>query len=176
MIQAFILCLVVASCLAGFLHRDLPPFSRYNTFAQIMPVPTYAIRLRAAVADGKEYDIDARAWEPQSTAELVTWLDFEFPKLDPASQERVGKYLLEQANVGRTEVLAGQRLGVFSRYFGPLTAPQHVMFRKIWVSRGDVPQAPFERLMIYREWWDQHERALDPNRYRRDLIYEYPRP
>lgn len=174
-IQGFIVYMLLASCAAGFLHTDLPPFARYNVFAQIMTVPTYAIRIRAVDALAREYDVDARVWEPQSAPELVTWLDFDLPVIPIQSQDRVGQYLLNQTNTARLRLLAGRPIGVFDRYLGPLTAPEHVMFKKYWRSSADVPPGPFKRIKVYREWWDQHKRAVDPNSYRFDLVYEYPR-
>jgi hypothetical protein len=173
-VQLFIVYTVVVSCAAGFLHSENWPFSRWNIFPLKAPDVVYAVRVRAVDASGVEYDIDHRAWEPFSTMELYTWLDFDFPNMDDRRRRRAATYLLEKTNAARMRALTGQPIGTFDRWFGVFTAPMHVLYRDLWTTPGQTPGNPFVGLRIYREWWNVQDRALDPKRVWRVSIYDFP--
>ena len=146
-----------------------------------MPVPATTRdlptpRIMGVDADGQEYDIDYRAWQPLSLEELISWLNFDFFRLEPSARDRVGRYFLDSANHAREQALSPDGLAYPNRWLGPFTAPTHMLHPPMWSSRGSVPRNSFAGIKIYEESWDLEERWGDPTRVTRTLAYEYPHP
>jgi hypothetical protein len=105
--------------------------------------------------------------------ELTSWIKIYFTQLDPAAQDRVGTYLLNRSNNAREQSLSSAGLPYPNRWFGPLTAPTHMLHPAIWSHPENVPRHLFVRLRIYEESWDIEERRRDPQRVTRVLIFDY---
>ncbi len=173
----FILYVIGATLLAAISRRDLWPFSSWALMVGAAPAEIgedpQGLRLLAVDASGVEHFVDYRSWQPLSIEELGAWLRFEFPKLTPAEQDRIGVFLLRKANAGRAAARAGNAPGYFDRYFGVLTAPHHLLHPTIWSAPEDVPQQPFVGIRLYREYWNVEERRRDPTTMRLVRVYDY---
>jgi hypothetical protein len=174
----FLIAWVVgATLLAGLSQRDLWPLSSWSlmTRAPTRRMGEHPIYLRLLAVDdsGREYPIDYRAVEPFAIEELMAWMRAYFLELPPASQDSAASYLLGRVNVARARVRAGEDPGTQSRWLGPLRAPFHSLHPKQWTSAGSVPSTPFVGLRLYGETWDLEERAVDPKRVTRTLLYQY---
>ena len=128
----------------------------------------------AVTAQGTEYPVDYRAWEPFTHEELLTWLMLDFQALAGPGRDSVGAFLLARAEAARVAVRAGKGPGPVSRRLGVLTAPSHLLFARIWRRPEDVPAAPFVSVRVYRESWSIEERAREPRAVRLTLLYQYP--
>ncbi|PYX84256.1 MAG: hypothetical protein DMG70_06985 [Acidobacteria bacterium] len=175
--NAFLAFALTVSFAAGLTQHNLWPFSSWPVLAMPMPAATFDLptpRIVGVDANGNEYDIDYRAWQPLSLEELTSWLNLHFFHLDRASEDRVGKFFLDRANRAREQALAPSGLAYPNRWLGPLTAPTHILHPAIWSRAGRVPRNCFVRLRIYQESWDLEARRLDPAKLTRVLAYEYP--
>ena len=177
-VSLFLAFTLVALVSPGFLRREAWPFSRWELMAYHYrpPVEIGNIEIRGVDGHGLEWAIDRRAWEPFSSLDLFTWANYNWRQLAAKDQAIAGKYLLNLVNRNRAVAASGHRPGVFGRYFGPLAAPLHVVYRPIWDNPSAVPPAPFVLLRIYKNVWDVERRDRDPKDSRRELMYEGPRP
>ena len=176
--NAFLLLALIVSLLPGLTQRNMWPFASWPVLAMPMPAATRDLptpRIVGVDVDGREYDIDYRAWQPLSFEELISWLNFDFFRLEPAAQDRVGRYLLECSNRAREQALGADGLAYPNRWLGAFTAPTHMLHPAIWSHRGNVPRHSFVGIKIYEESWDLEARRLDPTKVTRVLAYEYPR-
>ena len=161
---------------AGLTQHDFWPFSSWPVLAHAVPTDSnYPPLPRIVGVDsrGNEYDIDYRAWRPMALEELESWTKLHFAQLDPAARERVGAYLLARANHAREQALGPAGLPYPNRWFGPLTAPTHLLHPAIWSHQENVPRNPFVELRIYGETWDLEERRRDPKNVTRTLVFDY---
>jgi hypothetical protein len=175
--HAFLGFALLASFTAGLTQHNMWPFSSWPVLAYPMRCTTLdspSPRIMAVDAGGREYNIDYRAWNPISLEELLSWLNLHFSHLDPAEQDRVGKYFLDRANSARQDALSPQGLAYPNRWLGPLTAPTHMLHPAIWSQVETVPRSSFVAIRIYNESWDLDARRLDPSKVTRVLAYEYP--
>lgn len=174
----YVVCVSVA---AGVTQRGFWPFAPWNLMQG--PGPRVLLtaddwhpaRIVGVTADGREHRIDYRSWQPFSYAELVdSWLPFHLPTLPTDAQDRVGRWLLAQANAARRDALEGRTPGTWSRILGRFTAPTHFVHVPRWSDPANVPTQPFERLRLYLEYFDVEARARDPELVRLVLTDEYP--
>jgi hypothetical protein len=174
--NAMIAYALAASSFAGISQHDMWPFSSWTMMVGLTPPATRVIptlRVMGVDSEGCESDIDFRAWQPLSMEELYSWLQRDFFRLEPASRDRVGVYLLQSINRARTEVLNSSGLAWSSPVLGPLSAPTHLLHPAIWAQRNAVPKNPFVSVRIYKEAWDlQATTGVSTSRV---LAYEYPR-
>jgi hypothetical protein len=172
----FLLLVLLISFGAGLTQHDLWPFSSWPVLAFPWPAdgnhPPFP-RIMAVDAAGKEYDIDYRAWRPLALEELHSWINLHFAQLDPVARDRVGAFLLSQSNRAREQALSSAGLPYPNRWFGPLTAPTHMMHPAIWSRPESVPRNSFVELRIYQESWNLEERRHDPQKVTRVLIFDY---
>jgi hypothetical protein len=176
-INAFLLVALFASFASGLSTHDMWPFSSWNMMTGVTPPATRALPTLNIVgvdANGKEYDIDYRAWKPLSPEELHSWLRQAFYQLDPAARDRIASYLLQRSNGAREQALSTGGLAFPNRWLGPLAAPTHLLHPAIWSHVESVPRSPFVRLRIYEESWDLEAGRLAPGSLTRVLAYEYP--
>lgn len=169
----------------AIVHRDFWPFSPWRMMPRIAPAGVgdtavarsiSRVRVMGVTADGREYWVDPRAWEPLNDAELGAWLAHRFPILRATERARAGAWLLRAAEAGRAATRAGGEPGYLDRVFGPLTAPGHYLYARLWRSPDDVPAEPFRLVRVYREVWDISGRERDPAALRLERVYEYPTP
>jgi hypothetical protein len=172
-VNLFIAYIVLVSLAAGFAQRDVWPFSTWPLVAGTVPRPTTQPRIVAIDAQGTEYQIDYRAWEPLEFEEMIAWTQAYFAQLDRASQDSVAAYLLGIVERARRQWAAGERTHDFDRYFGPLSVPLFLGHPAYWETEAGVPKEPFVGLRFYEETWDVEERARDPSKMTRRLVYEY---
>jgi hypothetical protein len=176
--NAFLIFALMVSFAAGLTQHNMWPFSSWPVLAMPMPAATRELptpRIVGVDANGNEYDIDYRAWQPLALEELNSWLNLHFFRLDPAAQDRVGRYFLDRANRAREEAISPSGLAYPNRWLGPLTAPTHMIHPAIWSDAARVPRNSFVRVRIYQQSWDLEARLLDPAKVTRVLAYEYPR-
>jgi len=177
--NAFLAFALFISLTAGVTQHNMWPFSSWPVLAMPMPAATRDLptpRIVAVDTNGIEHDIDYRAWQPLALEELNSWLNLHFFKLDPAAQDRVGKYFVDRANYAREQALSTSGLAYPNRWLGPFTAPTHMLHPAIWAHAGNVPKASFVKIRIYQQSWNLGDRRRDPSRVTRVLAYEYPRP
>ncbi len=175
--QMIIAWVVGSTLLAGVTQRNLWPLSSWALMTsaptrQMGEKPPYQ-RLLAVDDAGHEYVVDYRALEPFAVEELMAWMRYSFMTLARADQDLAARYLLERLNLARTRVRAGDSPGTQGRWLGPLRAPFHLMHPRQWTSPETVPATPFVALRVYGERWDLLERAADPARFTRVLLYEF---
>jgi hypothetical protein len=161
---------------AGLTRHDLWPFSAWPVLAFPWPPdgnhPPFPL-IMGVDANGKEYDIDYRAWRPLALEELLSWLQLNFSRLDTAARDRAGAYLLSRANLARNQALSSAGLPYPNRWFGPLTAPTHMLHPAIWTDRESVPRSSFVELRVYEESWNLEERRRDPQAVTHVLLFDY---
>ena len=174
--NVFLWAVLFISFGAGLTQHNLWPFSSWPVLAYAVstgsnnpPLP----RIVGVDADGTEYDIDYRAWRPLALEELESWIRLHFARLDPADRDRVGAYLLGRANRAREQALSPAGLPYPNRWFGPLTAPTHMLHPAIWSRPENVPRSLLVELRIYGETWNLEERHRDPQNVTRVLIFDY---
>ncbi len=173
-VDALLLCATLVSLTAGLSGRDLWPFSSWIMMRWTSTAVVSELRLYGVDAEGVEYPIDYRAWEPLSLEELTSWLDRVFPMLSPAEQHSAATYLLAAANQARERAQAGARLGVNDRWLGPLAAPTHLLHPRHWAPPGQAPAYPLEQLRIVRESWNVEVGRDRPGAVVRRVEYELP--
>ena len=172
----FLWVALFVSFAAGLTQHDLWPFSSWPVLAHTLPTGwNYSPppHIMGVDSSGKEYDIDYRAWQPLALEELTSWIRLHFAHLDPAEQDRAGAYLLGRANRAREQALSPAGLPYPNRWFGPLTAPTHMLHPAIWSHPENVPRNPFVELRIYGETWNLEERRRDQKKVTRVLIFDY---
>jgi hypothetical protein len=174
--NVFLWAVLFISFGAGLTQHNLWPFSSWPVLAYAVstgsnypPLP----RIVGVDAGGREFDIDYRAWRPLALEELESWIRLNFAQLDPASRDRVGAYLLGRANHAREQALSPAGLPYPNRWFGPLTAPTHMLHPAIWSHPESVPRNQLVELRIYGETWNLEERRRDPQKVTRILIFDF---
>lgn len=174
--NVFLWAVLFISFGAGLTQHNLWPFSSWpvlaypvSTGSNYSPLP----RIVGVDTGGREYDIDYRAWRPLALEELESWIRLYFARLDPAARDRVGAYLLGRANRAREQALSPAGLPYPNRWFGPLTAPTHMLHPAIWSEPEHVPRNLLVELRIYGETWNLEERRRDPQKVTRALIFDY---
>jgi hypothetical protein len=174
--NVFLLVVLFVSFGAGLTQHQLWPFSSWPVLA--FPGPgsgKYSAlpRIMGVDADGNEYDIDYRAWQPLELEELLSWIRLNVAGLDPAARDRVGAYLLGRANLAREQASSSAGVPYPNRWFGRLTAPTFMLHPAIWSRPGSVPHKSFTELRIYEERWNPDERSQDPRKVARVLVFDY---
>jgi len=175
-VNVFLIYTIVLGLSAGLSQREVWPFSTWPLVAGTVPRPVTHPRFLAIDATGREYQIDYRAWEPLEFDELMGWNDRNLMRLDPASRDRAAAYLLNIIERAREQWSAGNRVHYLDRYLGPLSAPIFLGHPAYWETGEGVPVQRFVGLRLYHETWDVEERARDPSKVTRQLIYEYREP
>jgi len=174
--NVFLLVVLFISFGAGLTQHNLWPFSSWPVLAYPGPASgNYSAlpRIMGVDVDGNEYDIDYRAWQPLELEELLSWIRLHFVRLDPAARDRVGAYLLGRSNLAREQASSSAGLPYPNRWFGPLTAPTHMLHPAIWSRPQSVPHKSFTELRIYEETWNPEERSHDPQKVARVLVFDY---
>jgi hypothetical protein len=174
--NVFLIVVLFISFGAGLTQHNLWPFSSWPVLAYPGPASGHYSalpRIMGVDTNGNEYDIDYRAWQPVELEELLSWIRLHFARLDPAARDRMGAYLLSRANLAQKQALSSAGLPYPNRWFGPLTAPTHMLHPAIWSRPESVPHKPFIELRIYEETWNPEERSRDPQRVTRVLIFDY---
>jgi hypothetical protein len=174
--NVFLLLVLFISFGAGLTQHNLWPFSSWPVLAypvttgeNYLPLP----RIMGVDINGDEYDIDYRAWRPLALEELLSWIKLHFAGLDTAARDRVGAYLLGRSNLAREQALSSAGLLYPNRWFGPLTAPTHMLHPAIWSHLESVPRNSFVELRVYQEAWNLEARHRDPQKVTRVLMFDY---
>lgn len=156
---------------AGLTGHDAWPFSDWPLAAgRVGPIVTSS-RIVAVDSSGTEHAIDARAWQPLVYDELSPWVHLRLPTLPPETQGRAARFLLHHVERERRRAVAGQGVGYFDRFLGPLAAPYFVLHPRTWPDQAG--SLPFVALRVYHESWNVRVRAADPRALSRLLVYEY---
>lgn len=172
-INWFIGYTVAVSIAVGLTQMDAWPFSTWPLVAGTVPAVVTHPRILAMDSEGKEHEIDYRAWAPLEFQELMAWQDEGFPRLGRDSQDRAAAYLLALVERARAEWAAGRPTPYFNRYLGPFSAPFFLGHPERWTTASQVPPAAFVGLRFYKESWNVEERHRDATRVTRVLVYEY---
>ena len=176
LVNAFIVYTLTLGFGAGLLQREIWPFSAWPLVAGRVPTPVTQPRFLAFDAEGRENEIDYRAWGPLEFDELIGWEEKNFLRLDRGSQDRVASYLLGIIERARQRWSAGEPERHFDRYLGPFSAPFFLGHPERWIAGVQVPAKPFVGLRLYKESWSVEERRRDPGKVTRKLVYEYRVP
>jgi len=148
-VSALLAYTLAASLGAGLGQRDAWPFSAWPLAANLLdPTLTYDV-LVAVDAQGREHDVDFRAWRPLGFDEQLSWVQQELPKLDAPARGRVAADLLARAERCRQQAQRGQ--GCARDRLGPLTAPDFLLHPRLWSDPAAVPPEPFVELRLYHE-------------------------
>jgi hypothetical protein len=176
LVNVFILYTVALGLGAGLTQREIWPFSAWPLVAGKVPVPVTHPRFLAVDAEGREHEIDYRAWGPIEFDEFIGWEDKNFFRLNQESRDRAASYLLGIIEGNRQRWAAGEPEPYFNRYLGPFSAPFFLGHPDRWGRGEQVPRKPFVALRLYKETWSVEERARDPRSVARTLVYEYRAP
>ena len=122
---------------------------------------------------GREHDVDARAWQPFVSEELLAWTSRRMLELEPANRDRAGEYLVGLVEQGRQDARRGH-VGYFDRIWGPLAAPYFLLHPKWWSPPSSAPSEPLVGFRLYTESWNLDERRTRPSAVHRTLEYQYP--
>lgn len=175
-VNVFLIYTLVLGIGAGLSQREVWPFSTWPLVAGTVLQGVTLKRVVALDADGEEYPIDYRAWEPLPIDELRAWIGKHFFDLDRAAQDRVAAYLLRIVEHNRNQWLAEKPVLHFERYLGILSTPLFLGHPEHWTQGAGVPAQPFRGLRLYMETWNVEERWRDPSKVTRQLAYEYREP
>lgn len=165
--------LIAASLAVVLLKTDAWPFSPYPMMAVDATDHSSqhsGIAFRAVDREGREWLVNPLAWSPLFPQTIMGWYETAFPFASRADSEAVARFLLARAEAARQSRAAGRRVGN-ERWLGPLTAPDMNM---LWDS-PDAPE-PFVALRVYRFFWRPTELALDPENFKRKLVFEWRQP
>jgi len=176
LVNLFIAYTVALGLGAGLLQHEVWPFSAWPLVAGRVPVPVTHPRILAVDNEGREHEIDYRAWGPIEFDEFIGWEEKNFHRLDKGAQDRVSGYLLGIIERARQRWAAGDPELHFERYLGPFSAPFFLGHPERWIAGVRVPDKPFVGLRLYKESWSVEERRLDPGKVTRRLAYEYRKP
>jgi hypothetical protein len=165
---------ILGSGSAGLAQRNLWPFSSWPLVAGTLEDQVTFGRLLAVDGRGDEYEVDYRAWQPLAFDELMSWVDFVYPTLDPDAQRQAGAELLRLAETARRKARAGERLGGTQRFFGPVAAPYFILHPRRWTDPTSVPGTQFERVRYVRETWHLSTWRGRAEDRRRAVVFEYP--
>jgi hypothetical protein len=176
LVNVFIVYTLALGLAAGLAQREIWPFSAWPLVAGKVPVPVTHPRFLAVDADGREHEIDYRAWGPIEFDELIGWEQKYFFRLNRESQDRAASYLLGVIEGNRQRWAAGEPERYFDRYLGPFSAPFFLGHPERWSPGVQVPRKPFVDLRLYTETWSVEERRHDPRKVTRKLAYEYRAP
>jgi len=176
LVNLFIAYTLAVSLGAGLTQREIWPFSAWPLVAGRVPTPVTHPRFLAVDADGREHEIDYRAWAPIEFDEFIGWEEKNFHRLDRESQDRVASYVLGIIERNRQRWAAGKPERHFDRYLGPFSAPFFLGHPDRWIAGARVPEKPFVGLRLYKETWSVEERRRDPAKVTRALAYEYRVP
>lgn len=172
-VQQLLAFLLAASVAVDLLRTDGWPFSPYPMMAvdatDHASLRT-AIAFRAVDRKGREWRVDPLAWSPLFPQTLMGWYETAYPFAPPADREAVATFLLARAESARQARATGRRVGN-ERWLGPLAAPD---MNILW-DPPDAP-APFVALRVYRLFWRPTELSLDPQRFKRRLVFEWRQP
>ncbi len=171
-VHALIAVALVGSFTAGVFQRELWPFSSWPLVAGTLGDTVTQGRLVGVDGDGREHDIDARAWQPLAFDELMSWMQTEFPKLEPTSKQRAAAYLLDTVEAARLRTREGNAVGSSRRILGPLAAPSFILHPLSWNDPFAVPDQPFVLLRWYQESWSLNARAAGSASVERRLLFE----
>jgi hypothetical protein len=174
--NVFLIVVLSISFGAGLTQHNLWPFSSWPVLAYPGPASGHYSalpRIMGVDINGKEYDIDYRAWQPVELEELLSWIRLNLARLDPADRDRLGAYFLGRSNLAREQALSSAGLPYPNRWFGPLTAPGHMLHPATWSHPESVPRNSFLELRIYEERWNPEERSQDPEKVARVLTFDY---
>jgi hypothetical protein len=173
-VNVFLAVILMVSFAAGLGQRDLWPFSSWPLVAGTLDDEITQPRMVAVDADGAEHDVDVRAWQPLSFDELMSWMDLVFPTLDADARSRAAAHLVGLAERARLRAVAGEPIGSWSRYLGPLTAPTFILHPYRWSDRSKIPARELTGLRFYHETWSLSARARGAHTLRRQLVFRYP--
>jgi hypothetical protein len=173
LVNVFLIYTLIVSFGAGLLQKDCWPFSNWPLVASLHPPMVRYSRLVGVDANGREHDVDYRAWQPFVIEELLGWADSRLLPLEPAERDRAGAYLVSIVERGRQRAARGERVGYFDRYWGPFTAPYFLLHPKLWTSPEQTPAVPLVGVRFYHESWNLEERRVHPSAVQRSLVYEY---
>jgi hypothetical protein len=171
--NAFLIYAVLLSSSPGLLQLDAWPFSAWPLVAGTLPSRVTYLRLVAVDGQGREHEVDYRAWQPLMVDELHAWLDLRFPKLSEATKREAAAYLLERAEAGRRAARAGQPIALAGEWLGPLVAPYFILHPRLWRAPEDAPARPFVGIRLYAESWTLGERLRTGVPPSRRLSFEY---
>jgi hypothetical protein len=173
LVNLFLVYTLIVSFGAGLLQKDFWPFSNWPLVANLHPPVVRYTRLVAVDAQGREHDVDYRAWQPFVIEELLGWADSRLVMLDAADRDRAAAFLVGLAERGREQAARSGRVGYFDRLWGPLAAPYFLLHDKRWTSAATAPSSPLVGLRLYHERWNLEERRVNPSAKERSLVYEY---
>lgn len=173
LVNVFIVYTALLGFTAGLSQHEVWPFSTWPLVAGTVSRPVTHPRIVAIDTQGREYQIDYRAWAPYEFQELIAWKDAHFDRLDRPSRDRAAAYLLSVVEGARKRWAAGEPIRYLDRYLGPFSAPLFLGHPAYWGSGEGVPRESFVGLRFYAETWDVEERARDPGKVSRRLVYEY---
>ncbi len=177
LITLLLVYVVVISFGNAVLRINLWPFSSWDLVTRTQSGGGWPDwRTFGVTADGKEYPVDYRAFEPLNAHELGTWMLQDFVGLTREQQGKVGEYFLRQMNRARQNVRKGKEPGYLGRFLGPLVAPAHMIYPPGWLNPDDVPADRFVAVRWYRSIWDLEAMYQDMSTMRLVPLYEYSKP
>jgi hypothetical protein len=167
---------LAVSFAAGLSQRDAWPFARWPMAGGRASARGEGVRLLAVDAQGREWPVDFRAWQPLEFDELNPWLHRSFPRLGPEERRRVLAHLLSVSEHARLRARSGESVGYFDRHLGPFAAPYFDLHPRTWSPGAGTPAEPFTGLRLYGETWDHEQLRHLPDSVERTLLEEHPRP
>jgi hypothetical protein len=175
-VNGLLIYALAVSVAAGLSQRDAWPFARWPMAAGRAAARGEGVRLLAVDAQGREWPVDFRAWQPLAFDELNPWLYRSFPRLAPEERRRVLAHLLDVSERARRRARSGGSVGYFDRYLGPFAAPYFDLHPRTWSPGAGTPAEPFTGLRLYHEAWDHEQRRRRPDSVERTLLDEHRRP
>jgi hypothetical protein len=82
LVNVFIVYTLALGLGAGLLQHEAWPFSAWPLVAGKVPAPVTHPRFLAVDGNGREHEIDYRAWGPIEFDEFIGWEDKNFHRLD----------------------------------------------------------------------------------------------
>ena len=174
-ISLFLLYMLLASLGPGLLQREAWPFSTWPLVASRHGPTARHARLMVVDEAGQEHRVDARAWQPFVSDELIAFVNGRMLALPAADRDQVAEALLQIVEGAIVRIRAGGRAGYFDRFLGPLTAPYFLLHPAWWNGPDDLPALRLVAFRLYRESWTLEARRRNPDAVDRALVFEYRR-
>lgn len=167
--QRLILFCVTVSFVVGLAQRPLWPFSDWPMDNHVFADEFAVLRPLAVDSEGREHEIDPRAFHPLDWGDTYTWLERQ-RGADESIFTEVAPWLLERLRAARRTVDGGQRLGP---RLGRFAAPPRTVLPATWLPGDSLERATLRGIRIYE--YRSHLDSLppDPERSTRTLLFEY---
>lgn len=171
-VDVLLVYMLALTGVVGLLQQESWPFTQWALVSGLAPQRGRSLEVQGLDAAGRAYTVDLRVLQPLAPEEFASWLHANLPRLGPAGEASVARFLLRRAELGRSRLVHGQGVAPNQWLLGALAAPYHFHDAKTWRARAQVPETPFTGVRAFFVEWDVEARLRAPGRVSRRLLFE----